>query len=192
MNNGKIGTIDLTIVLSNKSCHIFPLAASAIMTSVLLGWPNYVLRLVLWNETFIKFKGKQLTQERPIFERRKKATSCVPRNIRSYICWYYVIVYVNALIIAARMKTKMRFFCVLFNQPLSAPKRKILSFVFMFRDFNTHTYLWKTGSSKMMIIASKAKRFRQTLDNCWSLKNHLTRRSASCDRVAKGSFLKHI
>jgi len=88
-----------------------------------------------------------LRQGRPTFERIRNATSCDPRNIRSYICWYYVTVYVNALIIAARMsneyelKTKMRFFCVLFNQPLSAPKRKILSFVFIFRDFNTHTYL---------------------------------------------------
>jgi len=35
-------------------------------------------------------------------------------------------------------KTKMRFFCVQFNQPLFASKKKILSFVFMFRDFNTH------------------------------------------------------
>ena len=85
-----------------------------------------------------------MTQECPTFERRRKATSCEPRNIRSYICWYYVTDYVNALIIAARMsneyewKTKMRFFCVQFNQPLFASKKKILRFVFMFRDFNTH------------------------------------------------------
>jgi len=48
-HNGKIGNIDLTIVLSNKNCHVFPLAVIAIMTSVLLGWPNYIPRLVLRN-----------------------------------------------------------------------------------------------------------------------------------------------